>query len=394
MPWTSGTATDYIDLLDRLRRFACGYATWDPPTFTGTGPGTMEAIDTYPSTPTETWTITCTDATTSGAEVWSVSGSVSGAQASATTGLAYDNGIIRFTITGSGYAVNDEFSLAVTEGALTTAGQAWTEHRWIEPADASGERELIIEGPGLAGQDQVFAGIRTVSNAVSDWFNWRISGLLGYSAAEDWTLQPGKSPERGLLLWQSSIPYWMVVNGRRIICAPRVSSVYELLYLGLLLPYALPDQYGYPFVVGGTFPSAATRWSANGASHSYCIDPSAGSMLVREPAGAWRTFENRDAGGGSDNARMVWPAAHTYNVPQNPLDWIRSAGDGTFPLLPVIPHMISPSRQVLGELDGLYWVTGADLSSEDLIQQGGVDHIAWQNIFRTGIADYGAVRLE
>lgn len=48
----------------------------------------------------ETWTITSTSPT-----VFSVTGSISGVQASATVGVAYNNGIISFTITSGGQAI-------------------------------------------------------------------------------------------------------------------------------------------------------------------------------------------------------------------------------------------------------------------------------------------------
>ena len=62
----TGTASGHYDLLDKLRRFLAGYATWTTPGYTGTGDGTMTDIDSYPTTPTETWTITCTSEATDG----------------------------------------------------------------------------------------------------------------------------------------------------------------------------------------------------------------------------------------------------------------------------------------------------------------------------------------
>ena len=46
----------------------------------------------------ETWALTCIDSNTPNAEQWEVKGSVSGVHAPATTGVAYNNGLVQFTL--------------------------------------------------------------------------------------------------------------------------------------------------------------------------------------------------------------------------------------------------------------------------------------------------------
>ena len=85
MPVEIGTASGHLDLLHRLQRFVCGHGTWSAaPQFTGDGPGTISGIATAPATITETWTITCSNADIPGEEIWTVTGSVTGATADAT----------------------------------------------------------------------------------------------------------------------------------------------------------------------------------------------------------------------------------------------------------------------------------------------------------------------
>jgi hypothetical protein len=62
---------------------------------------------------TETWTIECVNADNAGAEEFSVTGSVSGAQPNAIVGQPYDNGIIRFKIVegSTNFAVGDKFTI-------------------------------------------------------------------------------------------------------------------------------------------------------------------------------------------------------------------------------------------------------------------------------------------
>lgn len=83
------------------------------PVKTGTGNGTMTsvAVDQNTAVP-ETWTVTATSATN-----FTVSGSVSGAQAAATVGTPYNNGIVSFLITAgvTPFVASDNFVFAVSE---------------------------------------------------------------------------------------------------------------------------------------------------------------------------------------------------------------------------------------------------------------------------------------
>lgn len=64
---------------------------------TGTGDGVLATYSAVDSAPVETWTVLCTVGGAGG--TFTVTGSVSGAQAAATSAVAYDNSIVAFTIT-------------------------------------------------------------------------------------------------------------------------------------------------------------------------------------------------------------------------------------------------------------------------------------------------------
>ncbi len=124
MAFKIDTANDLDDLYEKMEDFVLGAGDVATPSFTGTGDGTMTPYRSLPAAPAETWTITATSATN-----FTVTGSVSGAQAAATVDIAYDNGILSFTINDGGVAfvATDEFSVVVTEGAMQTQGDPWTE---------------------------------------------------------------------------------------------------------------------------------------------------------------------------------------------------------------------------------------------------------------------------
>lgn len=92
----------------------------DVDTSGATGDGTLTDVVCNTLAVTEVWTVVCTDATTEGSEVWSVTGAVSGLQtAEATTGAVYqsDAAEISFIITAGdvGFAELDEITIEVVK---------------------------------------------------------------------------------------------------------------------------------------------------------------------------------------------------------------------------------------------------------------------------------------
>lgn len=85
------------------------------------GGGSVGSLTAALNAPTETWTLTATSAGATAA--FSVVGSVSGAQAAAVTGTAYNNGIIAFTIADGtpDFAIGDVFTIEVHQPTLTQA---------------------------------------------------------------------------------------------------------------------------------------------------------------------------------------------------------------------------------------------------------------------------------
>lgn len=380
MPYEIDTAADHYDLLDRVRKFACGFGVIGTISYSGTGDGTLDALE-APTSPTETWTITCTDATTPGAEVWSVSGSVSGAQADATTGTDYDNGIVACHITAGAtdFAVNDAWTVPVTEGALRTAGEEWQVLRWDT---STANHELILKGLGLSRTEEIYIGIQTYQSVAADYYNWKVAAFDGYVAANDFDHQPGNCPNLGVPSWNQSMPYWLLVNGQRIALATKVSTVFESLYLGKFLPYATPNQYPNPIIAAGMLTSAsATRWSSTGYSMPYWGDSwhgNPGNLRMRWLDGAWKT-------------PRVWPWGNESqdlmgDAPKGPAE-VRDTG-GEWPLLPAV---VFDDNNVIGKLDGVFHVTGFGNGAENVVQNNGTDYVVIQDVFRTGFNNYYAM---
>ena len=288
--------------------------------------------------------------------------------------------------------------------------------RWTILRNAGGE--LIMQGPGLAATDQIFVGAKGFTNAGADYFNWFLSGFTGYESAAAFEAQPGAhhvgtgADQSGpiLHLWNASIPYWFIVNGRRILIVAKISTVYVSAVLGLLEnPYASPGQWPYPLVIGGsgawqgalTLTSTNLRWSYTGTENSNWFYPatatSAGScrhcqLRVRLASGTWWGF-NSDydhAGFYSTYVGRVYPLA-------NGGEDLRPNLDGTYPRIPLILDMKGAGGasdvNAFGEFGSAAWVTGHGNAAENTLTDGADTWLVVQNIFRTTKKDYCAFKL-
>jgi hypothetical protein len=127
----------------------------------------------------------------------------------------------------------------VTQDMLP-ANERWSVLRWVPGPPA----ELVLQGPGLAGTDQINVGI--LSEAGADYGNWKLRGFVGWNPAQTFDGQYNPSGTFYALLMASAMPYWIVANGRRIVMVAKTGTYYEMMHLGLFLPYATPGQYPYP----------------------------------------------------------------------------------------------------------------------------------------------------
>lgn len=111
---TAALKAGIVDVLD-VNTIGAATITKGAGVNSGVGQFTVTGVSCAPGTVAETWTVTVTNATAPA--TWSVVGGTSGAKASATTGVAYDNGQIAFTIndTGTDAAVADQFTLVVSQ---------------------------------------------------------------------------------------------------------------------------------------------------------------------------------------------------------------------------------------------------------------------------------------
>lgn len=97
--YETGTATDYLDLMEKLNTFLTTNGSAFNLSYSGTGNGTLTGYKGGSASVAETFTITATSSTN-----FTVTGSVSGSLSAATVGTPYTGTKIQFTINAGGTA--------------------------------------------------------------------------------------------------------------------------------------------------------------------------------------------------------------------------------------------------------------------------------------------------
>jgi hypothetical protein len=293
---------------------------------------------------------------------------------------------------------------------LFVTKHGWIEKRWIEKS-ANGESELLLEGKGISGQDQIFVGIKTYSDTGQDYFNWQLQGMVGFDNNYSFEEQPGVISQEppSLALWDKPIPYWLVVNASRIILVAKVSTIYVSMYLGFLKVYGTPGQYPYPLIIGGSLtqnPKSQSvknyRWSNTQGEHRCFADPgynnddTSATVFQRQPTGFWQPYGNRKFDDQhiyyGDHYHHIWPTVNESAIQ------IREGLSGERMLFPLVMYerevpRANTAKNVWGEFEGCFFVSGFGVSAEDTITIGSDTYLIVPNIHRTGVSDYWALKL-
>ena len=373
-----------------LRRFLVAAPDIGTVSYTGTGNGQIGLIDTYPGAPAETWTVEFTNATN-----FTVTGSVSGAQAGGTVGTNYlAAGLIGFRINAGAtpFVAGDRFTLPVT-ASPNSGADVWVENLYDHFA-TSGRLEWIGHGTGLAGADEIYVGMFESSTPASQQWQIGLHGFTGFISGQPFASQPGMSPDtKYVQLWNQGMEYWIAVNGRRFVFVAQVSTTYHAGYAGFFLPYTTPGEYPYPLFIGGET-TTPVAYTSTAATFTHFIDQSFGSgantAAYRRVDGVWQNLD------GSNTNASMWPFASVGGA-RNWLQAMQTVAVGEYVLFPCIiiqrANASAPlDAEVLGELDGIFALTGFNNAAENVVTVGAVDHLVVQNIFRTGREHYWALR--
>lgn len=271
-----------------------------------------------------------------------------------------------------------------TKAALVALNQEWTV---LKDEIISDDRYVYFRGPGLAGNDQIHVNIKRYYSSGTGAYNWEFKGATSYDGGLSFANQPGVSGYCYLCLANLSMTYWFFANGRRFIVIAKIGSVYTSAYGGLIMPYALPSEYPYPMFIGTS--SYRSDELYTNATYTYAFWKGAylystyAAVKLRLPDGFWL---NLVAYGSPDDDGRVWPFSSNLNITKN--------ADGSYSLLPAIIYSNThDEKDVFGELDGVFNVSGIDLFSEDTLTIGGDTYIVFQSIENVGMYDFAAILM-
>lgn len=250
-------------------------------------------------------------------------------------------------------------------------------------------REVVLMGPGLSGQDEVYVNMCTYGSDQLDIYNWEVRYSTGHDPDRYWYQQPGVSSAIYPLLWNQDIKYWFIANGRRFIMIAKVSTTYASLYGGFILPYGLPSEIPYPIAVGGSC-NSNQRWSYQNERHSSFWNPgsysssTAAGLYMRRTDGSQEAFSSTTYSTSPNG--WTYPYAHLVNY--------RTSPSNDYALQPVTLYSTNSGGNVWGELQGVYHISGFNNASENTLVIDGKTYLVVQSGYRTGPSDYAAILLE
>lgn len=278
-------------------------------------------------------------------------------------------------------------------------GPGWTQ------IDGDTSVNALFRAPGLDGLQEIHVGLSVHASPSDDAYALGVWMARDYNASLPVTSQPGHSGIVYVPLWNTSMPYWAVANGQRLVIIPKVSTTYQGGYAGKILPAGTPGEYPQPYYVAGCVPSPTIRWSTIVEDHRSFFDPG-NSALVSTPGMQWRNVQNwREIASGETtmtDGNFAWPF-NSYissdtgsNGNESTLRYreLRENLDGSYNLKPVQLLGVTPDLEEFGDLDGVYACTGFNSGSENTVTIGGVPHLVVQNMHRTARYYYCAVKLE
>lgn len=289
-----------------------------------------------------------------------------------------------------------------TNSALVTASQQWTQIAG-NTGTLTIDDTITLQGPGLSGTDQVRIKLKPVYSIVSNRYNLELVGVPNWNPLVSQDAQFNMSSPVYVHLWNSSMPYTLVANGRRFMFICQVSTTVQAAYGGFFLPYSLPAEYPYPLAVGGSSDQSTWDYTQSNVEHSHFVNPS-DALKLYSPANTWLSVTNFFVASntyswqplGSSNTVLL-PYASATNSARWRTVWsqLRECLGGQYPIHPLIILTALPTRGRLGVLDGCGHLPGIGNTHGSTITIDGANYMVVQNVARTdNWLGYWALKLE
>ena len=397
MAFTTGTAADHIDLLDKL----CTYLTvtlgtpWTSLAYTaGTKRATAAVVNTAGTGYNVGDTITLTGGTFTQAVVLTVLTLVGGP----------GTGVATVSITTAGvYTATPGNPVAQGSSSGGGSGADFTMAFNYVPTDLA---TVNLRAPGNGTGSEVFVNLDTPSNQGNGYYGWRIYGATGYTASVPHGSQPGASTPVFFNLSNTTLTYWFYANSRRVVVVVKSGTSYVSMYAGFILPNALPSEYPQPNCVVASYPSL-TSPGFNNAMNSSIADPGEGAAYYyTRSTGTWRAIENQASASSSiwpstGQRAFMWPhktgISQSTSVQTSPDDWgaagfhlMKTNALGESVLIQCqIVDMVDGG--MVGALEGVFSTTGFGRVTEQTLTSGSRTWRLFQRASRNQPGDFFAV---
>ncbi len=319
----------------------------------------------------------------------------------------------RLTIVGAGLTVGTADTIDAEHFHIP---ERWRDDRYqADVVDISGDwspegdsdRNFSIEwlaaGPSRAGGDEINIGIRSAFLESSNRFNWELRGADGYVLSSLFDAQPNGSLSRYNYLSHNPMVFWLMVNGDRLMLQTEVGSAMEHTYLGYINVHGTPGNHPRPFLVGGSGSDNTLSQADSGAERSAFWD-GFDACRFQWVDGTWYTFNQRTASFGRLTSAARWLAPYAarslshgsgtvvnfYLLSQAVIQTL----DDNYELLPITLEQTSPQNAVIGDLQGMKFITSFQNTVKDTVQVNGDDYIIGRNINRNERNSAVALLLE
>lgn len=258
----------------------------------------------------------------------------------------------------------------------------------------------IFVGKGFDGQDNVYVPMGLYVDSRYTYYSlcaWTARNYDKHKTVDAQFTATGFTNGQSVIsLWNNTIPYWFVANGRRFIIIAKVAHRYMSMYCGFFLPLATDDEYTYPLYIGGSHnvPKREYQHQTNQANGSFwkpTFDETSrdfGSCHLISPSGEIIRLGTSD---------MFVRSSFDFVGSLYPYNWDYKIGkteDNEYVLLPIEIMEFAPSPQTLGWLDGVMYVSGYENSPELELTVNGKTYVCFPSMVRSGYNDYAAILME
>ena len=260
----------------------------------------------------------------------------------------------------------------------------------------------FFKGKGLDGQDSIIVPMVLRQNVTSNYYTLSAYPARAYDRTKAVDMQfvstNGYDTYPACMsIWQTTMKYWFIANGRRFIIIAKVANRYVSMYCGLFLPSGTDTEYSYPLYIGGNHGTDSTPYTYEATSNQRSFfNPQANdSNYPRSSAYLIVPSGELACGDNYDGASFSSSITHQFNTyPYNNNHYLTKTIDGQYLLLPIDIVQDRPVMQHLGWLDGVFYVSGFENSPENIVQVAGVDYICIPAVVQNDYNNYAAIALK